>query len=209
MVAIPYPSNPITQFDKQPLANHLHDEKAQARLEKFNQLVLEHQDAVFQQALWILGDEDAAEDATQETFLRAYRNMDRFNGGPFKPWVLKIATNYCLDQLRQWKRHTTISVEGHYENGEEIEAPSWLTDPGLPVEKQVELSELRTRVWQVISCLPPKYRAAVILVDIQEMDYNQAASVLGIHMGTFKSRLCRARNQLQKWLESDRRILLS
>ncbi len=209
MVAIPCPSNPVRHFGTQPIASHAHDEKTQARLETYNQLIMEHQDAVFQQALWILGDEDAAEDATQETFLRAYRSLDRFNGGPFKPWILRIATNYCLDQLRRWKRHATIPLEGHYENGEEIDAPSWLADPGLPVEKQVEMSELQVRVRQVINRLPPKYRAAVILVDIQEMDYQEAASALGIHMGTFKSRLCRARSQLQKWLEAERRTFLS
>ncbi len=209
MVAATCLSDPTRHYSKQPTANRRKEEETQARLEKYNQLVLEHQDAVFRQALWILGDEDAAADAAQETFLRAYRYLDRFNGGPFRPWVLKIATNYCLDQLRRWKRHATVSMEAHYENGEEIEVPSWLADPGLPVEKQVEVSELQARVQQAINRLPQNYRTAVILVDIQAMDYQEAASALGIHLGTFKSRLCRARSQLQKWLEADRRAFLS
>jgi RNA polymerase sigma-70 factor (ECF subfamily) len=205
MVAVPYPPTLASIYTEQNFPACASDEGNQARLEVFNSLVLAHQDAVFQQALWIMGDEDAAEDATQEAFLRAYRKMDSFNGGPFKPWIMKIATNYCLDQLRRQKRRVTVPLEPVQDDGEAIEEPAWLVDPEMPVETLVEQSEARARIRKCINRLPLKYRTAVILVDIQELDYQEAASAMGIHMGTFKSRLCRARKQLQQWLATDQK----
>jgi len=205
MIATSYPTNLARHYEGQHSSSSQQNQEALSSLEAFNSLVLAHQDAVFRQALWILGDEDAAEDATQETFIKAYRNIDRFNGGPFRPWIMKIATNHCLDLLRQNKRHAALPLESHYDNGDEIEDPSWLVSPDLPIERQVELSELQDRVQHHINRLPPKYRTAVILVDIQQMDYLEAASIMGIHIGTFKSRLSRARAQLQKWIQIDKK----
>jgi RNA polymerase sigma-70 factor (ECF subfamily) len=167
-------------------------------LHTFNNLVLEHQDAVYRQAYWILNDPAAAEDAAQEAFLRAYRNIDRYNGGPFLPWVLRITTNYCLDQLRRRKFRKTIPLEPVDEYDEEIESPAWLRDPDASVEEMVERGQTNDHIMQCIQRLPPDYRAAVLLVDVQELDYAQAASVLGICIGTFKSRLARARAMLHR-----------
>src|SRR5512133_1404609 len=100
----------------------------QEELNAFNELVLTHQDAVYRQALWILGDEDAAEDATQEAFLRAYRNFHTYDGGPFRPWIMRITTNYCLDQLRRRKIRKTTSLEAYDEYEEEIENAPWLRE---------------------------------------------------------------------------------
>ncbi len=61
----------------------------QSELDDFNELVLAHQDAVYRQAYWILGEQEAAEDAAQEAFIRAYQHMHQYNGGPFLPWILK------------------------------------------------------------------------------------------------------------------------
>src|SRR5215208_1353373 len=94
-------------------------------LDAFNDLVMAHQDMVFRQALWILGDEAAAEDAAQEAFLRAYHNWHTFDGGPFRPWIMRITTNYCLDQLRRRKAHPSTSLELYTADDEEIESPSW------------------------------------------------------------------------------------
>jgi RNA polymerase sigma-70 factor, ECF subfamily len=170
-------------------------------LDAFNELVLEHQDAVFRQALWILNDEAAAQDATQEAFLRAYHAWHTYDGGPFRPWIMRIATNYCLDQLRRFKAHPKTSLEIYTNDDEEIECPAWMNDPNACVEEIYERSELRARIMQSIRRLAPEYRLPVIMIDLQEMDYAEAAATLGIPLGTFKSRLARARQKLQKWLQ--------
>ena len=73
----------------------------QGDLEAFNRLVLIHQDAVYNQAFWILRSREDAEDATQETFIRAYTNLSRFRNGFFLAWLLRIVTNTCIDELRR------------------------------------------------------------------------------------------------------------
>jgi RNA polymerase sigma-70 factor (ECF subfamily) len=170
-------------------------------LEAFNELVMTHQDAVYRQALWILHDEAAAEDAAQEAFLRAYHAWNSYDGGPFRPWILRITTNYCLDQLRRIKAHPHTSLELYTPEDEEIETPSWMNDPNACVEEICERAELHRHIWNSIRRLSPEYRLPVILVDLQDMDYAEAATVMGIPLGTFKSRLARARVQLQKWLQ--------
>ena len=170
-------------------------------LEAFNELVMEYQDAVYRQALWILNDEAAAEDATQEAFLRAYNSWHTYDGGPFRPWVMRIATNYCLDQLRRGKAHPKTSLEIYTNDDEEIECPAWMNDPNACVEEIIERSELRGRILNSIRRLSPEYRLPVVMVDLQDMDYAEAAASLGIPLGTFKSRLARARMLLQKWLQ--------
>jgi RNA polymerase sigma-70 factor (ECF subfamily) len=170
-------------------------------LEAFNELVMEYQDVVFRQALWILNDDAAAEDATQEAFLRAYHSWHTYDGGPFRPWIMRIATNYCLDQLRRNKAHPKTSLEIYTNDDEEIECPAWMNDPSACVEEIIERSELRGRILNSIRRLSPEYRLPVVMIDLQDMDYAEAAASLGIPLGTFKSRLARARMQLQKWLQ--------
>lgn len=163
----------------------------------FNELVLSHQDQVYRQALWILGDETAAEDATQEAFLRAYCSFSTFNGGPFRPWILRIVINYCYDQLRRQKKCCIIPLEAFEEPDQTDESSVWLKDPALSVEETYVQAEQQARLMQSIRRLSPEYRDTIILVDIEGMDYQEAARVMGIPLGTFKSRLSRAREQVQ------------
>jgi len=166
-------------------------------LAAFNALVLAYQDQVYRQAYWMLGEEEAAEDATQEIFLLLYRKLDHFQGGSFKAWLLRIARNYCLDQLRLRKRRPTLPIEACNEYDEEIETPSWLADPGDSPDIIAERRETQTTILSCVEKLPPEYRTVIVLVDIQEMNYQEAASLLGIPVGTVKSRLARARLQMR------------
>jgi RNA polymerase sigma factor (sigma-70 family) len=200
-----YPSN-YSLLDT-PLAISLDDSRApqdqrfqqaqSGNLEAFNELVLIYQDCVFRQALWLLNDEAAAEDASQEAFCRAYRKIHTFAGPSFRAWILRITTNYCLDQLRQRKTHPSIPLATCCENtGETGENSSWLTDPQPSPEQEVERSELSEGIRQCLLGLSLKYRIPIILVDIQEMNYQDAARVLGMRLGSFKSRLSRGRARL-------------
>jgi RNA polymerase sigma-70 factor, ECF subfamily len=175
---------------------------AHANLEFFNDLVLEHQDAVYRQAFWILGEEEAAEDAAQEAFIRAYKKIKTYNGGPFRPWILRIVTNYCLDQLRRRKVRPTIPLDSFNEYDQEIETPRWLRDPSASVEEILEHAEEEDRIMQSIKQLPMEQRIAVIMIDLQGLEYSEAAQTTGVPLGTFKSRLWRGRVELQKKLKA-------
>ncbi len=166
-------------------------------LDAFNELVLAYQDRVFRHALWLLNDEAAAEDASQEAFLLAYRKIHTFQGSSFRPWLLKITTNVCLDYIRAAKRRPCQSLESINEAGEELE-PSWLKDPGDTPETVLERSEIGDRISHAIQRLALEYRMAVVLVDLQELDYAEACAVLHIPLGTLKSRLARARAKLRE-----------
>ncbi len=200
MVATAYHTTALVNGNALNTSAHSFENKKPLDLDSFNELVLAHQDAVYRQAYWILGSEEAAEDATQEAFLRAYRNLGSYNGGPFRPWVMRIAVNYCYDQLRRQKTRKTIPLEAFDENEQEIDTPSWLRDPGASIEEIYEQAEEQARIMKSIQRLAPEYRAAIILVDVQGMDYTEASAVMGVPMGTFKSRLSRARMQVQKHL---------
>jgi RNA polymerase sigma-70 factor, ECF subfamily len=201
MVAITSQAVQPGPFEKVDASARLIEQAKRGNLDAFNELVLAYQDSVYRQAFWIMGEEEAAEDATQEAFIRVYRNLNTYNGGPFRPWILRIATNYCLDQLRRMKVRKSIPLETMDDYDEEIENPTWLRDPGESVEEILERADEQARLAQCINRLSPEAKAAIILVDIQEMDYDEAATTMGVPLGTFKSRLSRARVQLQKILK--------
>jgi RNA polymerase sigma-70 factor (ECF subfamily) len=169
-------------------------------LDAFNQLVLIYQDIVYRQAYWMMTEREAAEDATQEAFIRAYQNIHTVYGSTFKSWLLRITTNVCIDMLRRLKKRPTTSLEPTDEDGEEIESASWMATSGPSTEATIESREMMATVQDCLGRLQPEYRAAIILVDVQEMDYQAAARIMGICMGTFKSRLARARLQMRSQL---------
>lgn len=165
-------------------------------LDAFNHLVLTYQDLAYNQAYYLLGEHSAAEDAVQEAFLSAYRGLGGFRGGSFRAWLLRIVTNICLDLLRYDKKHPAVPLEQRDVNDEEIESAAWMIDPAPSPEQALERSELRRVIERSLGDLPPNSRAAVVLVDILEMDYVEAAAAMGVPLGTLKSRLVRARQRL-------------
>jgi RNA polymerase sigma-70 factor (ECF subfamily) len=175
----------------------------QGDITAFNELVIATQDLVYQQACWMMGNGAAAEDATQEAFLHAFQRLQSFRGGSFKSWILRITTNVCLDELRCQKRHPAIPLEPFNDNDEEIEDASWMTDPGDPPEEMAERSEKGSTILKCIHRLPLEYQAVIILVDLEEFDYQEAATILGVPIGTIKSRLTRARLRLRQQFKDE------
>ncbi len=200
MVAVSSPTVSMRSYPASTSAVLPKEQASKIHLDSFNDLVLKYQDTVYWHAYWILGEEEAAQDAAQEAFLRAYQNMHLFNGGPFLPWILRITTNYCYDQLRSKKRRKNTSLEVLDENGEEVESSPWLRDPALSVEETLVRTEEWDWIMKCIRRLPLESRTAVVLVDLHNLNYAQAAATMGICLGTFKSRLARAREQLQTYL---------
>ena len=170
-------------------------------LEAFNRLVLAYQEEVYALAYRMLGDPEAAADATQETFLAAWRHLKGFRGGSFRGWLLRIATNACYDELRRRGRRPQVPLEGTREEGE-ADALPWMADPNPASSPEAVLQrrELQQALETCIRRLPPKLRAALLLVDVHGLDYAEAAASLGVPLGTVKSRLARARRAMQACL---------
>ena len=170
-------------------------------LDAFNRLVLAYQDMVYNQAYRVIGEPDAAEDATQEAFISAYRKIHTYRGGSFKAWLLRIVTNACYDELRRRKRRPTTPLEPADEFDEEIESPRWLADTGEAPEDTALRAELSLAIQNCLNNLSDDFRTVVILVDIQGMDYSEAADIMGTPLGTIKSRLARARRGMRQCLQ--------
>jgi len=170
-------------------------------LEAFNRLVLAYQDMVFNQAYRMMNEMDAAEDAAQDAFIIAYRKLASYRGGSFKAWLLRIVTNLCYDELRRRKRRPTTPLEPLDHDEEEIESPRWLSDPSETPEESAERAELAQALQNCLDGLPPEFRAIVTLVDIQGLDYSEAAQAIGSPLGTVKSRLARARTRMRDCLQ--------
>jgi RNA polymerase sigma-70 factor, ECF subfamily len=171
-------------------------------LDAFNQLVLAYQDMAYRHAYALLGDPALAEDATQESFIKAFQAMDRFRGGSFRGWLLKIVTNSAYDLLRRDRKHPAQPLFPEDENGEELESPAWLADPDSSVQDAVERNDLTRELNQLLRKLPEVYRSVLLLVDVDELDYSEAAQALNVPIGTVKSRLARARLQMQRKLKA-------
>jgi RNA polymerase sigma-70 factor (ECF subfamily) len=170
-------------------------------LDAFNRLVLNYQDLVYNQAVRIMGEEAAAQDATQEAFISAYRNIKKYRGGSFRAWLLRIVTNACYDELRRRRRHPSTPLEPQDEEGEDIESPQWSIDPGELPEEQIGRKDLENAIQHCLDELPFDFREVVILVDIHGLDYSEASQASGKPLGTIKSRLARARSRLRECLK--------
>ncbi|MGB9724236.1 MAG: RNA polymerase sigma factor [Chloroflexia bacterium] len=173
-------------------------------LEAFNRLVVAYQGQVYALAYRLLGDGEAAADAAQEAFLAAFQHLGRFQTGSFRAWLLRITANFCYDVLRKRRTRPQASLEslpthpeGRILAGEAVEDPT----------AQAEQEELSREIQQALNTLPPEQRAAVVLCDIEELPYDQAAHALGISLGTLKSRLSRGRARLRAYFVERRELL--
>jgi RNA polymerase sigma-70 factor, ECF subfamily len=164
----------------------------------FEPLVRRHERRVFRVTLAVLGNVEDAEDAMQDTFIKAYRHLSQFRReSRFTTWLTRIAVNEAL-QKRQARKHL-ISLD----ESQETESPAlpqrfepWNADPEELYSKQ----EIRGLVETAIQALPTIYREALILRDVEGMSAEQAAEVLGITVAALKSRLLRARLMMREAL---------
>jgi RNA polymerase sigma-70 factor (ECF subfamily) len=179
----------------------------QGDLDAFNRLVVSYQGVAYNVAYRLMGDDAAAQDATQDAFVSAYRNIRSYHGGSFKAWLLRIVTNGCYDELRRRKRRPQTPLEPEAEDGSEGADPAWLADPGETPQELAERVELNTAIQRCLNQLEDEFRAAVVLVDVHGMDYTEAAAILKRPLGTVKSRLARARGRLQECLQGFAELL--
>lgn len=172
--------------------------------ESFSQLVQIYERRIVNYAFRMLRDRDDAEDAAQEAFLRAYRKLDTFNGdSAFSTWLYTILNNICLDVLRKRKRtgeQTHISINQNSADDEyEIQIEDSSPGPYDSYRRKAAMKALEAAIGK----LSDEHRAVIVMRDINGMEYDEIAKILGISLGTVKSRISRARLALRKILEED------
>ena len=169
----------------------------EGNLVALNAIVERYQRFAYNLALRMLRDPSLAEDVTQEAFFSAYRNINRFRGGSLRSWLLTIVANNARDVLRSPSRRRTSSLEAYVEGGNP--AGPW-SDPGILPEEQALRTETTLMVRNAVAQLPDDQRMVVTLVDLEQLDYEEASQVTGASLGTVKSRLFRGRQRLKELL---------
>jgi RNA polymerase sigma-70 factor, ECF subfamily len=172
---------------------------AHGDLDAFDVVVERHQRAVFNVCYRLLGSMPEAEDATQETFVRAWQAARRFQGAAVRQWLTRIATNHCLDRLRSSARHPTNSLDDADDDdgaAPELADPSGAVNPASHAER----NELSDALMRALAALPSDQRVAVVLCDIQQIPYEEASRLTGVPAGTLKSRAWRGRERLRDHL---------
>ncbi len=170
-----------------------HDEQA------WEALIATHQQAVFRLAYLFTGDPDEAEDVAQETFVRAYRFLDRYDRNrPLRPWLLSITANLARNRLRSFKRYlAALQNFAHREPGALIQA----------APDQI-VSEDARNLWQVVRRLGYEDQKIIYLRFFLELSESEAAAALNIPRGTVKSRLSRALDRLRERLANEENEVL-
>ena len=172
--------------------------------EAFNELVIRHQDRVFNLCYRFFGDLNEADDMAQEIFIKVYRSIGsfRFESG-FSTWMYRIAVNTCQNRLKSMDyrfKKMISSFQG--KNDPEKDGPEWeFPDRSSSPLLELEAKESALRVQKAINGLPKDKKTMVILRDIQGLSYEEMAGITGFTMGTVKSKLARARRELKKKLD--------
>jgi RNA polymerase sigma-70 factor (ECF subfamily) len=191
------PLNEAARWDEEELLERCR----KGDLDAFNLVVAAYQDQVYNLCLRMLGQRAAAEDAAQEAFLSAYRKIGSMRGPSARAWLLRIASNTCIDELRRRKRRPQVSLDVPVpadEGGRPLDVPDEAHGP--------EDLALRSEVWEALQDellrLPEDQRLAVVLCDIEGLSYEEIQAAMGGSLGTVKSRISRGRARLREALRA-------
>lgn len=168
----------------------------------FEELVDMYNDKIYHLAYRMLNFSSEAEDVVQDTFLRVYMNLDRYDENQkFSTWIYRIATNLCIDRLR--KRKPNYSLDAEMPDGEGSDWYSLLASQQDTPEQEVVLSETQYIIRRAIGNLPEKYKSVVVLRYLHDMSLQEIGDVLGMPVTTVKTRVHRGREFLRKKLEPE------
>jgi RNA polymerase sigma-70 factor (ECF subfamily) len=166
----------------------------------FEEIVLEYQDKTFNLCRYMLGNRQDAEDAAQEVFLKAYQALPRFQpDAALSTWLYRIAVNTCIDRRRM---PILESLFGSSAEGETLIHDPASDDPSP--ETLYQAKQIDQALQTGLRSLSPKLRAVIVLKELEELSYEEIAETLGISMGTVKSRIARAREELKKIMQGFR-----
>jgi RNA polymerase sigma-70 factor (ECF subfamily) len=170
----------------------------------YRELVRRYQRPVFSLIYRLVRDREKAEDLSQDTFIKVLNAIDRYDPSfKFSSWIFKIAHNTALDQLRR-REPETLSLEGspHARTEAEVEASTITPESGTENPEQYTASrELGSVIEQAIGRLRPEYRTAILLCHVEGRPYDEIATIMAVPLGTVKTYIHRARNELKKQLE--------
>ena len=155
----------------------------------WQEVVEQHSARVYRLAYRLTGNVHDAEDLTQEVFVRVFRSLSTYTPGTFEGWLHRITTNLFLDQVRRKKR---IRFDALADDAD-ARLPGREPDPSRAYDD----THLDDDVQAALDALPPDFRAAVVLCDIEGLTYEEIAATLGIKLGTVRSRIHRGRAQLR------------
>jgi RNA polymerase sigma-70 factor (ECF subfamily) len=183
------------------------EEAQKGSVAAFNQLVMAYQGTAYNVAYRVIGNGDAAADACQEAFIKAYQAIKQYRGGSFKSWLLRIVTNSCYDQMRYKSRRPATSLEDMAENSDD--PGEKLINGGERPEESILRGELNDLIQLGINHLPEDQRVILVLSDVQGFAYQEIAEIVGQPLGTVKSRLSRGRQRLRDFLLAQQELLPS
>ncbi|BBY31248.1 RNA polymerase sigma factor SigE [Mycolicibacterium sediminis] len=163
----------------------------QSAMPSWDELVRQHADRVYRLAYRLSGNQHDADDLTQETFIRVFRSVQNYQPGTFEGWLHRITTNLFLDMVR---RRNRIRMEALPEDYDRVPAD----DPNP--EQIYHDSRLGPDLQAALDSLPPEFRAAVVLCDIEGLSYEEIGATLGVKLGTVRSRIHRGRQALRDYL---------
>lgn len=163
--------------------------------EAFTQLIVQYQVPLYNMALRMVGGPEDAADIAQEAFLRAWEKIRTLREAPFKSWLFQIAANLCYDHFRRGRRYGTMPEDE--QAGKVVGLGIATPDP----QERAEANERNRLVRQSIAALEHDMRMAIVLRDVNGLSYDEIAGVLRVPLGTVKSRIARARAQVQESLQ--------
>ena len=163
----------------------------------FEELILKHEKIVYNVALRMMNHSEDAKDISQEVFLKAYRSLGNFDErSAFSTWLYRITHNTCIDEMRKRKGKQSYSLEEELENKEGF-MQRQIADEGDTPEESLLRQEQKSEILQALDTLSEEHKAAIILRDVKGLSYEEIAEILELSLGTVKSRISRARNQLK------------
>jgi len=174
-------------------------------LAAFNRLVMAYQGTAYNVAYRVVGNGEAAADACQDAFIKAYKAIRQYQGGSFKSWLLRIVTNTCYDHIRYKSRRPATSLEDLTENPDDHSA--MLVSDAEPPEAHVLRGELNDIIQVGVNQLPEDQRVILVLSDMQGFSYQEIAEIIDQPLGTVKSRLSRGRRRLRDFLLTQQELL--
>jgi RNA polymerase sigma factor (sigma-70 family) len=158
----------------------------------WDEIVRQHSARVYRLAYRLTGNRHDAEDLTQEVFVRVFRSLSGFRPGTLEGWLHRITTNLFLDQARRRQRIRFDALPD--DAGDKL--PGLLPPPDRELFDEMFDDDIET----ALASLPPEFRAAVVLCDVESLSYEEIADVLGVKLGTVRSRIHRGRSMLRKAL---------
>jgi RNA polymerase sigma-70 factor (ECF subfamily) len=166
----------------------------------FSEIVELYQDKLYHMAYRILYNRQEAEDIVQETFMRVYKNLVRYDDSlKFSTWIYRIATNLCIDRLRRKKPVYSLDAESVDHDG--LDGYAMVPSDNRTPESELMLSDTQHIIHQAIETLPAKYKSVMVLRYLQEMSLQEISDVLEMPVTTIKTRVHRGREFLRKKLE--------